>query len=163
MPAGSAEKELVFHGHNGLWITLAVLAALGTALTLFTLAADLIGGTTDGTVAALVTGGGLSLLLGLGAWFAAGQRREVALDEEGLTVRAPGGAVRTRVRWDEVAAIETRPMPSQRLRLAIFINRRDGTAVLIDPQQVGDTEMLAREARRLHQNASRRAPDRRTP
>lgn len=157
MAEGASGGALVFPGRNGLWLTLAALAGAGLALTLFTLVADLTRGATDGTLRVLLTGGGLSALLGLGAWFAAGQRREVVLDEAGLTVRAPGGRVRAAIPWAEVGAIESRPLPSQRLHPAVFITRLDGTAVMIDPQQVGNTEALAREARRLHANAGRNA------
>lgn len=153
----SSEGRIVFPGQNGLWVTLAALAGVALALALFTLVADLARGTTDGTLRALLTGGGLAALLGLGAWYAAGQRREVVLDPEGLTVRAPNGKVRAVIPWREIGAIESRPLPSQRLRPAVFITRLDGTALMIDPQQVGNTEALAREARRLHANATGRA------
>lgn len=151
------DKELVFHGSNGLWITLVVLAVAALALTSFVVVSDLIMGNTNGTLRALVTGGGLAALLGLGAWFIATQRREVVLDEEGITIRTPGGVVRTAVPWTEVRAIDARPLPSQRMSPAVFIARLDGTSLLIDPQQVSNTGTLAREARRLHESATRRA------
>lgn len=155
--AAGDEDEIVFRGSNGLWITLAVLAALAALLTLWIAASGAASAGAGTALRALAIGGAFVALLALGAWFMARQRREVALDAEGVTIRAADGTVRARRAWAEIERIEERPLPSQPLQPAVVLHDRDGTALLIDPQQVRDTGTLYREARLRHTNALRRA------
>ena len=156
----AGNNTLVFHGSNSLWITLAVLAALTITATLW-----LSGGTlaSDGAGAAtrsFLIGGGVAVLFALGAWFSWRQRREVVIDDSGVTIRAGDGTVKTHIPWAELTGIEERRIPSQPLQSAILLQRIDGTALLIDPQQVRDTTTMVREIRRHPDYTGSSAPER---
>ena len=146
--AGSGAGDvIVFGGSESLWISLAALAALAVPLTLWV---AVLGWQSDGPgaiVGPLVIGGVIAALLGFGARFAWRERREVTLDAAGITIRAGDGRERARIPWAELGRLEERRLPTQPLRPAIILHRVDGTALLIDPQQVRDTGALAREVR----------------
>lgn len=151
----TASDTLVFRGHNGLWITLLVLAGIIGLLTLVVAATSLDDGA-GSVLGILVKGGGLIALLALGAWFAARQRREVVLDSDGVTIREPGGKIRHELGWEEITQVESRTLPSQPFRPAVLLHRTNGTVLLIDPQQVRETSKLASEAARLLHEGRRR-------
>lgn len=138
---------VVFRGSDGLWLTLAALAVLAVPLTLWVAASAWQSDGPGAVVGPLVIGGIIAVLLALGARFAWRERREITLDAAGITVRAGDGSERARIPWGEVIGFEERRLPTQPLRPAIMIHRADGTALLIDPQQVRDTGALMREAR----------------
>ncbi|MDP9374438.1 MAG: hypothetical protein M3Q65_18710 [Chloroflexota bacterium] len=149
---------VVFGAQNGLWLTLAALAAAAAVLTLVIAGADAAGNGPGAATGTVLWGGGATGLLALGAWFSARQRREVVLDREGITVQGVDGKVYTRLPWSEVRGIETRRLANQPTRPLVLVRRHDNRTLLIDPQQVRDTAALEREARRLHgANAERRA------
>jgi hypothetical protein len=151
-----ADEEIVFASAKWPWIALATLAGLAAVPALLALAVVAAYGPATDTLTGLALGGGLLLLLGLGAWRAKRRQREVALDAAGLTIRRPRGSALTRVAWTEVRAIERRRVQAHDpYLLEVAIIRRHGTPVVIDPQQMGDTARLAREARRLHEHATR--------
>lgn len=156
-PARSGDGDVVvFGGSDSLWISLAALAVLALPLTIWVAVS---GWQSDGLgaiVGPLVIGGIIALLLGCGARFAWRERREVILDAAGITIRAGDGRERARVPWAEIVSFEERRLPTQPLRPALMIHRLDGTALLIDPQQVRDTGALAREARQRLARASGR-------
>lgn len=138
---------VVFGGSEGLWISLAALTVLAVPLTLWVV---LLSWQSDGPgaiVGPLVVGGVIAALFGFGARFAWRERREVTLDAAGITIRAGDGRERARIPWVEIVRLEERRLPTQPLRPAIMIHRVDGTALMIDPQQVRDTGALAREVR----------------
>jgi hypothetical protein len=150
---GLGEGAVIFRGSNGLWIMLTVLAGFVLVLTLWIAVASF-GSDGFGAVPGILLKGGAGVaLLGLGAWFSARQRREVVLDSTGVTVRASDGSVREQIAWPEIVKVEERRMPSQPLHPAVILHRYNGTALLIDPQQVRDTGALAREAQRRHKGA----------
>jgi hypothetical protein len=155
---GAGEDAVIFRGSNGLWIMLTVLAALVLLLTLWIAIASLASDGAGALPGILLKGGVVVALLALAAWFSARQRREVVLDSAGVTVRAGDGSVRAQVAWPEIARIEERRMPSQPLHPAVILHRFNGTALLIDPQQVRDTGALAREAQRRHKGTESRGP-----
>lgn len=144
---GAVGEPLIFRGSNGLWITLAALAALAIPATLWiaggTLGED--GGITTRTV---LIGAGVTLLFALGAWFAWRERREVVLDDSGITIRSGDGRARSQIPWANLIHVEERRIPSQPMQSALLLHRDDGSALLIDPQQVRDTSVLVREIRR---------------
>lgn len=157
----AASNALVFHGSNSLWITLAVLGVLAIPATLW-----VAGGTLadDGAVAAtrsFLVGGGVALLFALGAWFSWRQRREVVIDDGGVTIRAGDGTIKTHIPWAQLIGIEERRIPSQPLQSAVLLQRIDGTALLIDPQQVRDTAVMVREIRSHREYQGSKAPERR--
>lgn len=147
---------VVFRGSDSLWVSLAALAALAVPLFLWVVALTWQSDGPGAILSPLLIGGGIALLLALGARFAWRERREVTLDAAGITIRAGDGRERARIPWAEVIGFEERRLPTQPLRPAIVIHRADGTALLIDPQQVRDTSALVREARqRLAQAGGR--------
>lgn len=159
--SGAAGEPLIFRGSNSLWISLAVLAALAIPATLW-----IAGGTfgEDGGGAAtrtLLIGAAVALLFALGAWFAWRERREVVLDDTGITIRTGDGRARSQIPWANLIDVEERRIPSQPLQSALLLHRDDGTALLIDPQQVRDTSVLIREIRRHPAYGGERTPDRR--
>ncbi len=156
MTGRRAGDEVVFGAQNGLWITLAALAATGAVLTLVIAINDIAAGGLGAISGAALWGGGATALLALGAWFSARQRREVALDREGLAVQGVDGRVYARLSWSEVRAIDTRRLANQPTRPVVLLRKHDGGTLLIDPQQVRDTATLEREARRLHQSNAER-------
>lgn len=149
-----AGDTIVFGGSNGLWLTLAALAALLATLTLWLAANTALAEGAAAGLRALLIGGAFAALLALGAWFMARQRREVTLDASGVTIRAGDGRVRATIAWAEIDRFEERRLPSQPLQTAIVIRTHDGTALLLDPQQVRDIGTLYREAQRRHANAT---------
>lgn len=149
---GTAGDTLVFHGSNSLWITLAVLGVLVIPATIWV----------AGGARSLLIGAGISILFALGAWFSWRQRREVVIDDSGITIRAGDGTVKTQIPWPELTRIEERRIPSQPLQSAILLHRVDGSALLIDPQQVRDTGTMVREIRRHRNYTGSSAPERRS-
>ena len=157
----ATSDTLVFHGSNSLWITLAVLGVLAIPATLWVAGGTL---SSDGAGAAtrsFLIGGGVAALFGLGAWFSWRQRREVSIDDSGVTIRAGDGTVKAHIPWAELTGIEERRIPSQPLQSAILLQRSDGTALLVDPQQVRDTPTMVREIRRHREYIGSAAPERR--
>lgn len=149
---GTGDDPITFQGSNGLWITLAILAALILVMTIWIAVGSVVNDGTAALPGILLKGGAGAALLALGAWFMARERREVILDGAGVTIRAGDGSVRASVPWQEIDGIEERRLPSQPLQPAVILHRADGSALMIDPQQVRDTGALAREAaRRLAQ------------
>ncbi|CAA9567575.1 MAG: hypothetical protein AVDCRST_MAG18-1623 [uncultured Thermomicrobiales bacterium] len=146
--ADTAGEPLVFPGSNGLWVTLAILAALAIPATLWIAGGALSGEGIGAAGRSLLVGGGVTALFALGAWFAWRQRREVVLDNVGVTIRAGDGSARAHIPWAELTGVEERRIPSQPLQPALLLHRADGSALLIDPQQVRDTGVLVREIRR---------------
>lgn len=147
-PARSGDGDVVvFGGSDGLWLSLAALAILAVPLTLWVVVVTWQSDGPGAIVGPVVVGGLIALLLGFGARFAWRERREVTLDAVGITIRAGDGRERARIPWGEVVRFEERRLPTQPLRPAIMIHRVDGTALLIDSQQVRDTGALVREAR----------------
>jgi len=147
-PVRSGDGDVVvFGGSEGLWISLAVLVVLAIPLTLWVAVLSWRSDGPGAIVGPVVIGGIIALLLGFGARFAWRERREVTLDAAGITIRAGDGRERARIPWAEIVRFEERRLPTQPLRPALIIHRVDGTALLIDPQQVRDTGALAREAR----------------
>jgi hypothetical protein len=65
---------------TGLWVTLAILAALAIPATLWIAGGALSGEGIGAAGRSLLVGGGVTALFALGAWFAWRQRREVVLD-----------------------------------------------------------------------------------
>lgn len=149
--AANAAGEVVFRGSDGLWLTLAVVAALVAGMTAWLVISTAAEG--GGIGWSLLIGGGLALFLALGAWFARGQRREVVVDGGGLAVRTREGAVKVRLAWAEVARIESRPMPGSPTRPAVLFHLADGTSHFIDPLQVHDTASLLAESQRRKKQA----------
>lgn len=147
----ATSNALVFHGSNSLWITLAALAVLTIPATLWVAV---------GTRSFLI-GGGIAILFALGAWFSWRQRREVVIDDSGVTIRSGDGAVKAHIPWPELTGIEERRIPSQPLQSAILLHRVDGSALLIDPQQVRDTTTMVREIRHHRDYVGSSGPERR--
>lgn len=147
-PARSGDGDVVvFGGSEGLWISLVALAMLAVPLTIWVAVLSWRSDGPGAIVGPAVVGGIIALLLGFGARFAWRERREVTLDAAGITIRAGDGRERARIPWAEVVHLEERRLPTQPLHPAIMIHRSDGTALMIDPQQVRDTGTLAREVR----------------
>jgi len=147
-PARSGDGDVVvFGGSDGLWISLAALAVLAVPLTLWVVVITWQSDGPSAIVGPLMIGGVIALLLGFGARFAWRERREVTLDAAGITIRGGDGRERSRMLWTEIVRLEERRLPTQPLRPALMIHRVDGSALLIDPQQVRDTGALARVAR----------------
>ena len=146
-PAAGSDA-IVFRGSNGVWITLTVIAVLALGMTLWIAIASVSSDGPGALPGILLKGGVVVVLLALGAWFMARQRREVVLDSAGVTIRAGDGSVRASIPWAELDGIEERRLPSQPLQPAVILHRADGSALLIDPQQVRDTGTLAREVQR---------------
>lgn len=145
--ARAAGEPLVFGGSNGLWITLAVLAVLAIPATLWIAGGALGEGDGGAATRALLIGAAIALLFALGAWFAWRERREVLLDDGGITIRSGDGRARAQIPWAELTDVEERRIPSQPLQSALLLHRDDGSALLIDPQQVRDTGLLVRAIR----------------
>lgn len=144
---GATGGPLIFGGSNGLWIALAALAALAIPAT-FWIAGGSLGEGDGGTATrSLLIGAAIALLFALGAWFAWRERREVLLDDSGITIRSGDGRTRAHIPWAELIDVEERRIPSQPLQSALLLHRVDGSALLIDPQQVRDTSVLVREIR----------------
>jgi len=146
-------SEVVFRGSDSLWLTLAVIAALVLLLTAWVVLSTLPGEGFGAVVAPLLIGGGLSVVLLLGVWFARTQRREVVVDSAGLKLRTREGGVKVELAWPQVIRIETRTLPSNPTRPAIVLHCADGTAHFIDPVQVHDTRALLGEVQRRKKNA----------
>jgi hypothetical protein len=157
----AASDTLVFPGSNSLWITLAIFAVLAIPATLWvawgTVASDGAGAATR----SFLVGCGVAVLFALGAWFSWRQRREVVIDDSGVTIRAGDGVVKAHIPWPELIGVEERRIPSQPLQSAILLQRADGTALLIDPQQVRDTATMVREIRRHRDYIGSGGPGRR--
>ncbi len=154
-------NTLVFQGNNSLWITLAVLAGLAIPATLWVAGGTL---TSDGAGAAtrsFLVGGSVAILFALGAWFSWRQRREVVLSDSGVTIRGGDGKMRAHIPWAELTGVEERRIPSQPLQSAVLLHRSDGSALLVDPQQVRDTGTMVREIRRHRDYIGSSGPDRR--
>ncbi len=156
-----ASNTLVFHGSNSLWITLAVLGVLAIPATLWVAGGTLASDGASAATRSFLVGGGVVVLFALGAWFSWRQRREVVIDDSGVTIRAGDGTVKTHIPWAELTGIEERRIPSQPLQSAVLLQRVDGTALLIDPQQVRDTATMVREIRRHPDYTGSSGPERR--
>ncbi len=144
----NAAGEVIFRGSENLWVTLAVLAVLVALLTVWVVISTLPGEGFDAVAAPLLIGGGLSVIMALGVWFARTQRREVVVDSAGLRLRTREGQVKVQIAWSEVVRIETRTLPSSPTRPAIILHCIDGSAHFIDPVQVHDTKALLGEVQR---------------
>lgn len=149
---GTAGDTLVFHGSNSLWISLTIFAILTIPATLWV----------GSGARSLLIGAGVSILFALGAWFSWRQRREVVIDDSGITIRAGDGTVKAQIPWPDLTRIEERRIPSQPLQSALLLHRVDGSALLIDPQQVRDTGTMVREIRRHRNYTGSSAPERRS-
>ena len=159
--ANTVGGPLIFGGSNGLWIALAVLAALALPAALWIAGGSLGEGDGGAATRSLLIGGGIALLFALGAWFAWRERREVLLDDSGITVRSGDGRARAHIPWAELIDVEERRIPSQPLQAALLLHRVDGSALLIDPQQVHNTSVLVREIRNHRAYAGDRTRGRR--
>ena len=146
-PVGELGGPVVFGGSNSLWIALAVLAALAVPATLWIAGISLSDGDSSAATTTLLIGVGIAVLFALGALFAWRERREVLLGNDGITIRSGNGRIRAQIPWAELIDVEERRIPSQPLQSALLLHRDDGSALLIDPQQVRDTTILVREIR----------------
>lgn len=138
---------VVFRGSNGLWLMLAVLGTVGLLVTLALGVPPLFSDEATLSLKPLLLGAAFTALCILGAVFAWGQRRDLIIDEAGVTIRSSTGTLREQIPWGELDAVEERRMPSQPMQVSLLLHRNNGTALLIDPQQVSNTGTIARMIR----------------
>jgi hypothetical protein len=144
----NADGEVIFRGSEGLWLTLAGVAVLVGVMAIWLVISTIASQGVGASVTPILVGLGISAFLLLGAWFARGQRREVVLDGNGVTVRTREGRVTHHLAWEQVTRIESRFLPSHPLQPGIMLHCVDGTSHFIDPLQVYDTSTLVFEAER---------------